>query len=167
MNSSPEYPPNKKSLESDDSLDLKGTTDNADIQSKAADTVGEKSKFSVNHSYEGSENSFSNKMAKYKCRPKKKFKRRGKRTAGTRPELGAIVQASSKRSLNIGSRNDFDLNPKTKIQSEDYESGDVSQMKVRRPVKRQKDSLRAGSRYDLGIFTPWPVADGLLSDGLR
>jgi hypothetical protein len=80
-------------------------------------------------------------MAKSKYRPIKKSRRSGKRTAGTRPELGAIGQASSKRSLNTESRNDFDLNPKTKIQSENYGSGDLSQMKVRRPLKRPKDSL--------------------------
>jgi hypothetical protein len=60
VNSSPKYPPNNKSLESDDSLDLKGTSDDADIQSIAVDTVGDKSRFSVNHSYEGSDRSFSN-----------------------------------------------------------------------------------------------------------
>jgi hypothetical protein len=167
LDSSPKNPPNNKSLESDDSLDLKGTTDNADIQSKAVDTVGDKSKFSVNHSYEGCDNSFSLEMAKSKCRPNKKSRRRGKHPAGNRTELGAIGQASSKRSLNTGSRNDFDSNLKTKIQSEENGSGDLSQMKVRRTVKRPKDSLRAGSRYDLGISTPGSVADGLLSDYLR
>jgi hypothetical protein len=87
LDSSPKNPPNNKSLESDDSHDLKGTTDNADIQSKAVDTVGDKSKFSVNHSHEGSDNFFSYEMAKSKCRPNKKSKRRGKHQLEPEPSL--------------------------------------------------------------------------------
>jgi hypothetical protein len=167
LNSCQENPPNNKSPKSEQSLDLKETPETADIQSKAVDTIGDKSKFSVNHSYEGSDHSFSDEMTKSKCRLNKKSKMHSKRPVGTRTELGAIGLPPSKPSLNTGSRNEFDY-PNLKMQSEENQSGgDLSQYKVRGTVKRPKDLLRAGSRYDLGTSTSGPRVDGLLDEGLR